>query len=240
MSLVKVNSVLVEQALGQVLENAAKYSSIVSTIRISTSVDQDRVVLSVTDQGVGLTQEKKQQGEQSFRGTRHRVRGARLGLWIADTFVTMWAAAWQARVSWRVYIGLTGSGRETASPAGGPPCTRRATARADAWRQHHVAVFMALALFDPDHLALAVDVGHLQRHHFGHPLSGPIGHTQGHLVFEPRRRIEKPRHLLRTEDHRKLAGLVDELGVVHDVGAPERDLEKVPQRHLPDWPRRAL
>jgi K+-sensing histidine kinase KdpD len=88
MSLVKVNSVLVEQALGQVLENAAKYSSIVSTIRISTSVDQDRVVLSATDQGVGLTQEKKQQGERSFRGTRHRVRGARLGLWIADTFVT--------------------------------------------------------------------------------------------------------------------------------------------------------
>jgi K+-sensing histidine kinase KdpD len=89
--LVKVNSVLVEQALGQLLENAAKYSPIGSTIRMSGRVDRDRVVLSVTDQGVGLTQdEKRQLGQRSFRGARHlhHVPGAGLGLWIADTFVT--------------------------------------------------------------------------------------------------------------------------------------------------------
>jgi hypothetical protein len=34
-------------------------------------------------------------------------------------------------------------------------------------RKHHVAVFVALALFDPDHHALAVDVGYLQRDYLG-------------------------------------------------------------------------
>src|ERR1700692_4279966 len=49
-------------------------------------------------------------------------------------------------------------------------------------RKHHVAVLVALALFDPDHHALAVDVGYLQRDHLGHAQSGPIGHAQCHLV----------------------------------------------------------
>jgi K+-sensing histidine kinase KdpD len=87
--LVKVSSVLVEQAFGQLLENAAKYAPVGSTIRIAAHVDHDRVVLSVSDQGAGLTSEEKQQiGNRSFRGARHinRVPGAGLGLWIADTF----------------------------------------------------------------------------------------------------------------------------------------------------------
>lgn len=97
-------------------------------------------------------------------------------------------------------------------------------------RQHDVTVFMALALFDPDHHALAVDVGYLQRDHLGHAQSGPIGHTQCRLVFEPRRRIEKTRDFLRAQDHRQLAWRVDKLGMVDDVGAPKCDPEKEPQR----------
>ena len=88
--LVKVNSVLVEQALGQVLENAAKYSPAGSTIRISARAEEDRVVLAVADQGAGLTEDERRQiGQRSFRGARHvhHVPGAGLGLWIADTFV---------------------------------------------------------------------------------------------------------------------------------------------------------
>src|SRR3984893_12263086 len=96
-------------------------------------------------------------------------------------------------------------------------------------RQHHVAVFVALALFDPDHHALAVDVGYLQRNHLGHAQSGSIGHTQCHLVFEPRCRIEKTCDFFRAQDHRQFAWHVDKLGMVHDVGAPKRDLEKEPQ-----------
>jgi K+-sensing histidine kinase KdpD len=89
--LVKVSTVLVEQAFGQLLENAAKYSPVGSAIKVSARLEQARVVLSVTDQGVGLTQDDKRQiGQRSFRGVRHlyRVPGAGLGLWIADTFVT--------------------------------------------------------------------------------------------------------------------------------------------------------
>src|SRR5579863_8670568 len=98
------------------------------------------------------------------------------------------------------------------------------------WREYHVAIFVALALFDPDHHALAVDVGYLQRDHLGHAQPGAIGHTQCHLVFEPRCRIEKTRDFLRAQDDRQLAWLVDKLGVVHDIGAPKRDPEKEPQR----------
>src|ERR1700736_1587026 len=96
------------------------------------------------------------------------------------------------------------------------------------WRKHHVAVFVALALFDPDHHALAVDVGYLQRNHLGHSQSGRIGHTQCHLVFEPRCGIEKTCNFFRAQDDRQFAWHVDKLGMVHDVGAPKRDLEKEP------------
>ena len=96
-------------------------------------------------------------------------------------------------------------------------------------RKHHVAVLVALALFDPDHHAPAVDVGYLQRNHLGHAQSGPIGHTQCHLVFEPRCCIEKTCDFFRAQDDRQFARHVDKLGVVYDVGAPKRDLEKEPQ-----------
>jgi K+-sensing histidine kinase KdpD len=89
--LVHVDSVLVEQALGQLLENAAKYSPVGSEIRISSRCERDYVVLSVKDQGSGLTaDEKGQLGKRSFRGERHAVAasGSGLGLWIASTFVT--------------------------------------------------------------------------------------------------------------------------------------------------------
>src|SRR6195256_4179120 len=97
-------------------------------------------------------------------------------------------------------------------------------------RKHHVSVLVTFALFDPDHHALAVDVGYLQRNHLGHAQSGPIGHAQCRLVFEPRCRIEKTCDFLRAQDHRQLAWLVDELGMVQDIGTPKRDPEKEPQR----------
>ena len=97
-------------------------------------------------------------------------------------------------------------------------------------RQHDVAVFAALALLDADDHALAVDVADLQRDHFGGAQTRPIGHAQRRLVFEPRYRIEQPRHLLRAEHHRQLAGLMDERRVLDDGRSLERDPEKEPQR----------
>jgi two-component system sensor histidine kinase KdpD len=88
--LVNVDSALVEEACGQLLENAAKYSASGSTISISTWSEQGRVIWSVSDQGVGITpDEQRQLGRRSFRGQRHQatIPGAGLGFWIASTFI---------------------------------------------------------------------------------------------------------------------------------------------------------
>jgi K+-sensing histidine kinase KdpD len=88
--LVKVESTLLEQAFGQLLENAAKYSPAASIIKVAAYPEKDRVVLSVTDDGAGLTtDEARQLGRRAFRGQRHLglVPGFGLGLWIATAFV---------------------------------------------------------------------------------------------------------------------------------------------------------
>jgi K+-sensing histidine kinase KdpD len=88
--LVHVDTVLVEQALGQILENAAKYSPVGTAIKVTSRCEDSHVVLSVTDQGSGLTAEEKEQlGKRSFRGQRQSTLGpgSGLGLWIASTFI---------------------------------------------------------------------------------------------------------------------------------------------------------
>jgi K+-sensing histidine kinase KdpD len=100
--LVRVDSVLVEQAFGQLLENAAKYSPAGSEIEISGRCEQDHVVLAVRDRGSGLTaDEKAQLGKRSFRGKRHLedTSGAGLGLWIANIFVAANGGTLQAESS---------------------------------------------------------------------------------------------------------------------------------------------
>jgi K+-sensing histidine kinase KdpD len=88
--LVRVDSGLIEEACGQLLENAAKYSPSGSTILARARAEHGRVVLSIADQGVGITLEEQQQlGLRSFRSARHQatVPGSGLGFWIASTFV---------------------------------------------------------------------------------------------------------------------------------------------------------
>jgi two-component system, OmpR family, sensor histidine kinase KdpD len=86
--LVHVDAVLVEQAFGQLLENAAKYSPVGSEIKVCTRGAEKSVILSVTDQGSGLTaDEKGQVGRRPFRGRSIGAGGSGLGLWIASTFI---------------------------------------------------------------------------------------------------------------------------------------------------------
>ena len=88
--LVNVDSGLIEEACGQLLENAAKYSPSGSKISIRIRDEQGRAVLSISDQGVGITPEEHQQlGRKSFRSRRHQatIPGSGLGFWIASTFV---------------------------------------------------------------------------------------------------------------------------------------------------------
>jgi K+-sensing histidine kinase KdpD len=88
--LVNVDSGLIEESCGQLLENAAKYSPSGSTISISAKAEQGQVVLSISDQGVGITPDEQQHlGRRSFRSQRHQatIPGSGLGFWIASTFV---------------------------------------------------------------------------------------------------------------------------------------------------------
>jgi K+-sensing histidine kinase KdpD len=88
--LIHVDSGLVEEACGQLLENAAKYSPSRSTISVNLAAEGGHVTLSISDQGVGITpDEQRYLGRRSFRSTRHQasIPGSGLGFWIASTFV---------------------------------------------------------------------------------------------------------------------------------------------------------
>ena len=87
---VHVDSGLIEESCGQLLENAAKYSPSGSTISVSIRRGQNDVVLSISDQGVGITaDERPQLGRRLFRSRRHQtsIPGSGLGFWIASIFI---------------------------------------------------------------------------------------------------------------------------------------------------------
>jgi two-component system sensor histidine kinase KdpD len=85
------DAILLEQAFGQIVDNAAKYSRPGSTIIVAARTEGASIVLSVKDQGIGLVgEEQTRLWERFFRGGRcqSNVSGSGLGLWIAKAFVT--------------------------------------------------------------------------------------------------------------------------------------------------------
>jgi two-component system, OmpR family, sensor histidine kinase KdpD len=90
MPLINVDAVLVENALGQLIANAAKYSLPGSRITIRGWRDGRTLALAVSDEGAGLSAEDSVHlGERFFRGRRHvqTTPGSGLGFWIANAFV---------------------------------------------------------------------------------------------------------------------------------------------------------
>ena len=88
--LVRVDAVLVEQALSQIIDNAAKYSPPGLTIAIAAQAVDATVEIAVRDEGPGLTADEQTRLFERFdRGPRHQaaVKGSGLGLWIARAFV---------------------------------------------------------------------------------------------------------------------------------------------------------
>jgi two-component system sensor histidine kinase KdpD len=88
--LVHVDPVLIEQALSQILDNAAKYSTPGSAITVEAHSIAGELSIAVTDQAVGLSPEEQAQiFERFYRGSRTRdtTTGSGLGLWIARAFV---------------------------------------------------------------------------------------------------------------------------------------------------------
>ena len=88
--LVHVDPVLVQQALVQVFDNAVKYSQPGSRITVSACAREGRMIVSVADEGAGLTAaEQIKMWERFVRGERHATTtsGSGLGLWIANAFI---------------------------------------------------------------------------------------------------------------------------------------------------------
>ncbi len=88
--LVRVDAVLVQQALIQILDNAVKYSPAGSTISISARADGGHIRISVADEGCGLTTtEHEHMWDRFARGERQVAvtSGSGLGLWIANAFI---------------------------------------------------------------------------------------------------------------------------------------------------------
>ncbi|MGC1466909.1 MAG: DUF4118 domain-containing protein [Pseudolabrys sp.] len=88
--LVHIDPVLVQQALVQIFDNAAKYSHSESQIRISARAMDGHMAVTVSDQGTGLTPgERAKMWDRFVRGERHAAttNGSGLGLWIANAFI---------------------------------------------------------------------------------------------------------------------------------------------------------
>lgn len=88
--LVRVDAVLVEQALINILENAGKFAPAGSSIAISASLHGDRLAIDIRDEGPGLdAREAQQVFERFYRGERHAdiAEGSGLGLTIAKIFI---------------------------------------------------------------------------------------------------------------------------------------------------------
>lgn len=88
--LIRADATLIERALGQVIENAAKYSPPTSLVEIKAQQIDQSVTITVQDEGSGLTpDEQKRIWERFYRGERQRdvIAGSGLGLWIARALV---------------------------------------------------------------------------------------------------------------------------------------------------------
>ena len=88
--LIHVDSVLVQQALIQIFDNAVKYSHSGSRISVSARAQDGRMVISIHDEGAGLTAtEQSKMWDRFVRGERHvaTTSGSGLGLWIASAFI---------------------------------------------------------------------------------------------------------------------------------------------------------
>ena len=88
--IVRIDPILVEQALNLVLENAIKYAPEGSTNSLGACGQAGEISIYVRDQGIGLSVEERAQiFERFYRSPRaeEMTSGSGLGLWIAQAFI---------------------------------------------------------------------------------------------------------------------------------------------------------
>lgn len=84
------DAVLIDQAIGQTLSNAAKYSPAGTAIAVEVAQRNAMIEIRVIDQGAGMSgEELERYGERFYRGPRHAqtTTGSGLGTWIAKAFI---------------------------------------------------------------------------------------------------------------------------------------------------------
>lgn len=87
---VRADRTLLEQVLVNLLDNAAKYSAAGESVAIDAHVEEGRVVIMITDRGIGIAPEDRSRVFDVFYRARHRdhgVVGQGLGLPICRGFV---------------------------------------------------------------------------------------------------------------------------------------------------------
>lgn len=88
--MVRIDAVLVQQALVQIIDNAVKYSHNGSQITVTAAARNGALLLAVHDEGAGLTEaDKAILFDRFVRGERYAATtsGSGLGLWIASAFI---------------------------------------------------------------------------------------------------------------------------------------------------------
>jgi two-component system sensor histidine kinase KdpD len=88
--LVSVDPLLLEQAIVNLLDNAAKYAPLGSSIRIRARAEDKRVLLTMEDEGPGIPPESLPHIFDKFyraKAADRRVAGTGLGLAVARGFV---------------------------------------------------------------------------------------------------------------------------------------------------------
>ncbi|MES2255349.1 MAG: sensor histidine kinase KdpD [Pseudomonadota bacterium] len=87
---VRADPVLLEQAIVNLLDNAVKYSPSGASIQIHARTDPDRVILTITDEGSGISPEALPHIFEKFyraKASDSRIAGTGLGLAVARGFV---------------------------------------------------------------------------------------------------------------------------------------------------------
>ena len=110
------------QVFINVIDNALKYSDAGGEVRISASVRGDSVLISVSDDGIGIAPEDLERVKMRFYKGNYSRRGSGIGLAVADEIVTQHGGSLTLTsalgVGTTVQIMLPLGGAETANDAG--------------------------------------------------------------------------------------------------------------------------
>ena len=88
----RANPDQIQQIMVNLTVNAIDACSSGGTVRLSSRVHEDRVVLEVTDDGHGISREHQKQVFDPFFTTKKRGQGTGLGLWVVAQLARQQAA----------------------------------------------------------------------------------------------------------------------------------------------------